>query len=109
METIQTEMGPIEFGRTGSGPPVLLVHGTPGGADSSLAMGWFLEAAGFEVIAPSRPGYLGTSLDGRSTIDEQADLLAALLDALGFNRTGVVTWSGGGHAAIGSLCCTPHG
>ncbi len=96
METIETEKGPVEFGRSGSGPPVLFVHGTPGGADSSLAMGWFLADAGFEVVAPSRPGYLGTPLDGRETIDQQADLLAALLDALGHERAGVVTWSGGG-------------
>lgn len=96
MQTIETEQGPIEIGRTGSGPPVLFVHGTPGGADSSLAMGWFLAAAGFEVIAPSRPGYPGTPLDGREAIDRQADLLAALLDALGHERAGVLTWSGGG-------------
>ncbi len=96
METISTEKGPVEIGRTGSGPPVLFVHGTPGGADSSLAMGWFLAAAGFEVIAPSRPGYLGTPLERRKTIDQQADLLAALLDTLGHQDVGVVTWSGGG-------------
>lgn len=96
METIQTKKGPIEIGRTGSGPPVLFVHGTPGGADSSLAMGWFLAAAGFELIAPSRPGYLGTPLEGPDTVDQQADLLAALLDALGHERAAVVTWSGGG-------------
>jgi pimeloyl-ACP methyl ester carboxylesterase len=96
MEIIQTAMGPIEIGRTGSGPPVLFVHGTPGGADSSLAMGWFLAAAGFEVIAPSRPGYLGTPLEGRDSVDHQADLLAALLDELCHDRVGVVTWSGGG-------------
>ncbi len=96
METIETEEGPIEIGRRGSGPPVLFVHGTPGGADSSLAMGWFLAAAGFEVIAPSRPGYLGTPLAGRNTIDHQADLMVALLNALGHERAGVVTWSGGG-------------
>ena len=59
-------------------------------------MGWFLAAAGFEVIAPSRPGYVGTPLEGRDTIDQQADLLAALLDALDHERAGVVTWSGGG-------------
>jgi pimeloyl-ACP methyl ester carboxylesterase len=47
LATIQTKKGPIEVGRRGSGPPVLFVHGTPGGADSSLAMGWFLAEAGF--------------------------------------------------------------
>jgi pimeloyl-ACP methyl ester carboxylesterase len=75
---------------------VLFVHGTPGGSDSSIVMGRFLAEAGFEVIGPSRPGYLGTPVEGRETIDDQADLHAALLDALGHERAGVVTWSGGG-------------
>ncbi len=44
----------------------------------------------------SRPGYLGTELAGRETIDQQADLHAALLDALGVERAGVIAWSGGG-------------
>ena len=96
MQTIETHKGPIDIGRRGAGPPVLFVHGTPGGADSSLAMGWFLAEAGFEVIAPSRPGYLGTPLAGREEIDQQAHLLAALLDALGHERAGIVSWSGGG-------------
>src|SRR3954453_2145171 len=95
-ETVQTSLGPVEVARRGSGPPVLFVHGTPGGSDSSLAMGRFLEGPGFEVIAPSRPGYLGTPLEGRESIDDQADLHAALLEALGHERAGVVCWSGGG-------------
>lgn len=95
-ETIATDLGPIEVVRTGSGPPILGVHGTPGGSDSTTVMGRFLAKAGFEVIAPSRPGYLGTPLEGRGAIDRQADLLAALLDALGHERAGVLTWSGGG-------------
>lgn len=94
--TVDTELGPIEVARLGAGPPVMLIHGTPGGSDSSVAMGRFLADAGFEVLAPSRPGYLGTSLDERGSIDDQADLLAALLDALGHARAGVVSWSGGG-------------
>jgi pimeloyl-ACP methyl ester carboxylesterase len=54
-----------------------------------------LVSAGFEVIAPSRPGYLGIPLGGRGAVDEQADLLAALMDALGHDRAEVVAWSGG--------------
>jgi pimeloyl-ACP methyl ester carboxylesterase len=95
-EIVETSLGPVEVGRRGTGEPVLFVHGTPGGSDSSLAMGRFLAEAGFEVIAASRPGYLGTPLAGRESIDDQADLYAALLDALGHDRAGVVTWSGGG-------------
>lgn len=95
-ETVDTSLGPVEVARSGEGPPVLMLHGTPGGSDSSLAMGRFVAAAGHELIAPSRPGYLGTPLDGRGAIDDQADLHAALLDALGHDRAGLLTWSGGG-------------
>jgi pimeloyl-ACP methyl ester carboxylesterase len=96
--TVETAAGPVEVVRAGEGPPVLFVHGTPGGWDSSLAMGRFLLDAGFELIAPARPGYQGTPLQRRS-IDEQADLLAAVLEATGCERAGVVSWSGGGPSA----------
>ena len=95
-ELVDTALGPVEVDRAGAGPPVLMLHGTPGGSDSSLAMGRFVSDAGYELIAPSRPGYLGTPLDGRGAIDDQADLMAALLDALGHDRAGILTWSGGG-------------
>ena len=94
--TVETGLGAIEVARVGSGPPVMFIHGTPGGSDSSVAMGRFLIDAGFELIAPSRPGYLGTPLDDRHSIDDQAELLAALLDSLGYRRVGLLTWSGGG-------------
>jgi pimeloyl-ACP methyl ester carboxylesterase len=96
VDTVETALGPVELARAGVGPPVLFIHGTPGGWDSSVAMGRFLVEAGFEVLGPSRPGYLATPLNGRATIDDQADLHAALLDAIGCERAGVVTWSGGG-------------
>ena len=54
-ETLETDRGPVEVARAGVGPPVMLIHGTPGGSDSSVAMGRFLVEAGFELIAPSRP------------------------------------------------------
>jgi len=95
-EIIETKLGPVELIRAGSGPKVLFIHGTPGGWDSSLSMGRFLIDAGFELIAPSRPGYLGTPLDDNKTIDQQADLHAATLDALGVEKAAVMSWSGGG-------------
>jgi pimeloyl-ACP methyl ester carboxylesterase len=95
-ETVETALGAVEVERAGEGPPVLVVHGTPGGSDQALAMGAFLREHGFETIAPSRPGYLGTPLGEHGAIDDQADLHAALLDALGHERAGVLAWSGGG-------------
>jgi pimeloyl-ACP methyl ester carboxylesterase len=95
-QTVRTSRGDVALTRAGSGPPVLVVHGTPGGVDCSLTMSRFLVDAGFEAIAPARPGYPGTPLGSGRTIDEQADLHEALLDELGLDRVGVLAWSGGG-------------
>jgi pimeloyl-ACP methyl ester carboxylesterase len=95
-QTVSTGAGDVEFVRLGEGPPVLVVHGTPGGSDQGAVIGAFLVDAGFEVIAPSRPGYMGAPLESGPTIDEQADLHAALLDSLGIERAGLLFWSGGG-------------
>lgn len=93
---VETALGPVEHAVLGDGPPVLVVHGSPGGIDQAAIMGRFLVAAGRMAIVMSRPGYLGSPLDGRETIDQQTDLHAALLDALGIERAGVLAWSGGG-------------
>lgn len=96
VDLVDTALGPVEVARAGDGPPVLVVHGMPGGSDQAVAMGRFLLDEGFSVIAPSRPGYLGTPLAGSESIDSQADLHAALLDSLGVDLVRVLTWSGGG-------------
>ncbi|MDW5594244.1 alpha/beta hydrolase [Conexibacter stalactiti] len=93
---VETALGPVEHAVLGDGPPVLVVHGSPGGIDQAAIMARFLVAAGCRAIVLSRPGYLGSELGERTTIDQQADLLAALLDALGIERAGVLAWSGGG-------------
>ncbi len=93
---MNTALGPIEVERAGEGPPVLVVHGTPGGCDAGLELGRFLIAEGFSVIAPSRPGYLGTPLAGRESPDQQGAVLGALLDELGLDRVALLCWSGGG-------------
>lgn len=98
-EKLKTDLGQVELIRAGSGPKVFFIHGTPGGSDSSLSMGRFLIEGGFELIAPSRPGYLGTPLDELKTIDQQADLHAATIKALGDEKVSVISWSGGGPSA----------
>lgn len=95
-QVADTARGPVEYTVLGWGPPVLVVHGSPGGYDQGVAMAAFLVDAGMQAIVPSRPGYLGTPLDGRETIDAQADLHAALLDLLCIDHAGVLCWSGGG-------------
>lgn len=107
--TVETDLGPIAVADSGGdGPAVLFVHGTPGGWDQAVLMGRFLVDAGLRVIAPSRPGYLGTPLlDGRSTPAEQARLLSALLDALGLGEVAVACWSGGGPSAYSLAAAEP--
>jgi len=103
---VDTDLGPVEYRTAGEGPPVLVVHGSPGGSDQGLLLGRFLVQQGFRVLAPSRPGYLATPLTDRSgTADGTAALLAALLDVLGVADVGLVSWSGGGPASY-RLCAT---
>jgi pimeloyl-ACP methyl ester carboxylesterase len=94
----ETSLGPVEYDVVGTGAPVVVVHGSPGGIDAASLMAGFLPREGISAILLSRPGYLGTELGDRTTVDRQADLLAALLDHLGVERAGVFAWSGGGPA-----------
>ncbi|HEU4666513.1 MAG TPA: alpha/beta hydrolase [Arthrobacter sp.] len=96
--TIATAAGPVEYADRGSGDPLLAVHGTLGGWDQGLVATEFFRVNGFRVIAPSRPGYLGTPLATGRTPAQQADALAALMDALGLDRAKVFAGSGGGPA-----------
>lgn len=89
----------VEHTVVGSGPPLLFVHGSPGGCDQAELMTRFL-ADSHRVIAWSRPGYRGTPLtDDTRTPAQQAELAVALMDRLGIERFDVACWSGGGPAA----------
>jgi hypothetical protein len=50
----------------------------------------------YRALTCSRPGYLNTPLASGRGLAEQADLFAALLDALAIERVSVVTVSAGG-------------
>ncbi len=97
---INTERGHVEVAREGNGTPVLVIHGGPGGFDQGLMYGRHLRDNGCEVIALSRPGYLQTPLSSGRTPTEQADLYAAVLDALEIDRITVLGYSSGGPSAL---------
>jgi pimeloyl-ACP methyl ester carboxylesterase len=71
-----------------------------GGCDQSLILARTLGEAGYRYVALSRPGYLGTPLAAGRSPEEQADLYAGVLDALGLGRVVVMAVSGGGPSAI---------
>lgn len=98
--TIDTTRGKIEYCDVGSGPPVLALHGAMGGYDQSLLLAKTVGATGYRYLALTRPGYLGTAIDGRRTPEAQADLIAAFLDALSIEKAAVMAISGGGPNAI---------
>lgn len=98
-KSLETTDGCFEYSIRGEGPPVLIAHGGPGGYDQGLVIGELFRKNGFQVIAPSRPGYLGTPLRQWKTAKEQGDFLSTVLEALNFSSAIVVGVSGGGPAA----------
>jgi pimeloyl-ACP methyl ester carboxylesterase len=100
--SVNTVIGPVECEISGNGPVLLSLHGGMGGWDQGQILARALGALpdGFRVVAVSRPGYLGTPQASGSTPEEQADLFAALLDALDIEKAFAVAVSAGGPSAI---------
>jgi pimeloyl-ACP methyl ester carboxylesterase len=105
-----TAKGKVEFDLTeGDGPVVLSVHGGLGGADQGRLNADWLAGQGYRILSPSRPGYLGTPLDSGATVEDQAGLLAALLDTLNIGQVALMAHSAGGPVAYTSPPGTPSG
>jgi pimeloyl-ACP methyl ester carboxylesterase len=94
-----TPWGAVEYAERGSGDPVLVVHGI-----YQNCVGGLLSVRGLfpdrRVIAPSRFGYLGSSLPSNATVAAQADAFVALLDALEIAQIDVIGFSAGAPSAL---------
>jgi pimeloyl-ACP methyl ester carboxylesterase len=99
-EVAETKRGEVEYLIRGEGPAVLVFHGTPGGYDQAVLLGSLFAQDEFDLVAPSRPGYLRTPLDSGQTPEQQADAMAALAETLGIPSMAVVASSSGAPAAI---------
>jgi pimeloyl-ACP methyl ester carboxylesterase len=99
-QIIDTKCGTVEFARYGSGYPVLSIHGNGGGFDQGLSLAQTYLGEGFQIIAPSRFGYLGSPLPAGATPVEQADAYACLLDALEIKQAAIFTTSAGVTSSI---------
>jgi pimeloyl-ACP methyl ester carboxylesterase len=95
-----TRRGRVEYAEFGEGPAVIALHGAMGGYDQSLILARTAGVEGFRYIAVSRPGYLGTPITSGRTPEDQSDLCAGLLDALGIHTAVVMAVSGGGPCAL---------
>ena len=93
---IETKQGKVEIDITDDDAPVLMgSHGGMGGVDQCRATIQFA-SEGFKLLSLSRPGYLGTPLESGKSLDEQADLFAALLDELKIDKVALLSASAGG-------------
>jgi pimeloyl-ACP methyl ester carboxylesterase len=96
----ETATGQIEYAIAGAGTPLLSIHGASGGYDQGLITATAFVGDGFEVIAPSRFGYLRTPVPSDASPAAQADAYVTLLDVLGVDRTIVVGLSAGAPLAM---------
>jgi pimeloyl-ACP methyl ester carboxylesterase len=96
---ISTQWGEVEYAERGDGEPVLVVHGILLNCASGLlsVRDLFPDR---RVIAPSRFGYLGSSMPPNATPAAQADAFAALLEALDIRQIDVVGLSAGATSAL---------
>jgi pimeloyl-ACP methyl ester carboxylesterase len=96
---ISTRWGVVEYAEQGHGEPVLVVHGIFHNCVGGLLSVRDL-LANRRVIAPSRFGYLGSSMPPDVTPADQADVFASLLEALDIGQVDVLCESAGATSAL---------
>ena len=106
MTTVQVNGTELYYEELGSGPPLLLVHGTGAYADLWTPVMDGL-ARSYRVIAYDRRGHGRSSTVRVRRFDEHVRDAAALLDALDAAPATVVGWSGGGAVALGLAVSSP--
>lgn len=81
------------------GPPVLLLHTSPGSRllDPDVAA---TDAAGIRLVTVDRPGFGGSDPVADPTMAGFAADLAVLIERLGLQRIALLGWSGGGQYAV---------
>ncbi|MCP4181113.1 MAG: alpha/beta hydrolase [bacterium] len=93
---IETRKGPVEYSLSGNGEEVIAaVHGAPGNFHQCDYIFYGLSKSKYKFLSWSRPGYLRTPLLNNGSVDDQSELLAALLDALNIKKIIISAFSCG--------------
>lgn len=97
MPSIETKRGALYFAdhRQDDTPPMLLIHGAAGSR-----LDWPLPLRKMGAIVPDLNGHGKSAGEGRETIREYAEDMAALLDALEIERAFICGQSMGGAIAL---------
>lgn len=91
----------------GKGKPAVYFHGTGSSRLEVQLLKEFAQASNLQLIGVDRPGYGLSTYKLRENLTDFGDDLSFLLGALGFDRVGVLGWSGGGVFALAYLAhCT---
>ncbi len=110
-QTVFVNGRPIFFAESGSGTPVVLLHGGGPGASGVSNYSRNIEALAqrFRVIVPDLPGYGRSTktLDQSDPFGYLADMIRGLLDELGIETAHLVGNSYGGAAALRLALDTP--
>jgi hypothetical protein len=103
---ISTRWGAVEYAEQGHGDPVLVVHGI-----FHNCVGGLLSVRDLltdrRVIAPSRFGYLGSSMPPNATPAAQADALRRCSTGSALTRSTSLVCQPGRHQRCNSPCAIP--
>jgi pimeloyl-ACP methyl ester carboxylesterase len=97
-KVLNTGFGDIEYVDSGTGQPVFVSHGIFQSCEGALLFRDLVPDRRF--IAPSRFGYVGSSLPPEATPADQADAFVALLDSLGIIQVDVIGISAGATSVL---------
>ena len=101
-ETAMIDGTALHYERTGSGPPLVLIHGASGNLRDWTFRAADRFAATREVIAFDRPGHglSGTPETGIASLSAQASAMRTALSGMGIERATIVGHSYGGSVAL---------
>jgi len=94
----QTREGPIAGHVSGSGAPLLLLHGGPALSDYMDML--YPETDGWRSVRYQQRGLTPSAVSGPFTVDRHVADAVAVLDTLGLRRTVVLGHSWGGYLAL---------
>lgn len=100
MKTTQIETHQLAWRETGSGRPILLLHGFCEDSRMWHAFMPFLADAGYRVVAPDFPGFGASAPIENLTVKNMADMVAQLAGELELYRPVVIGHSMGGYTGL---------